>query len=78
MIIYVNIDKQTGNIILNNSDYPDNEDMLVVNSGTIVNDDNNTGFEISFDVTRFQEVDRPQEVSAFDADYIRSFLCKRQ
>ena len=59
MIIYVNIDKQTGNIILNNSDYPDNEDMLVVNSGTIVNDDNNTGFEISFDVTRFQEVDRP-------------------
>ena len=59
MIIYVNIDKQTGNITVNNSDYPDDSTMLVVNSGTIVDSNNNTSFEIGFKVARFQELDMP-------------------
>jgi len=59
MIIYVNIDKQTGNITVNNDDYPDDLTMLVANSGTIVDNSNNTSFEIAFDVKRFQELDSP-------------------
>jgi hypothetical protein len=59
MIIYVNIDKQTGNITVNNDNYPDDPTMLVVNSGTIVDNSNNTNFEISFEVTRFQELEPP-------------------
>jgi hypothetical protein len=59
MIIYVNIDKQTGNITVNNNDYPDDPTIFVVNSGTIVDNSNNTNFEISFKTTRWQELETP-------------------
>jgi hypothetical protein len=59
MIIYVNYNKQTGQITLDNSDYSGDPEMLIVNSGTIVDNNSGLNFEISFDVTRFQEVDRP-------------------
>jgi hypothetical protein len=33
--------------------------MFVVNSGTIVDNSNNTNFEISFKTTRWQELETP-------------------
>lgn len=60
MIIYVNYDKQTGQISIDNSDYPDDPTMLVVNSGAIVDNNNGVNFEIAFEVTRFQELDQPE------------------
>ena len=60
MIIYVNYDKQTGQVTVDNNDYPDDPTMLVVNSGTIVDNNDGLGFEISFEVTRFQELDHPE------------------
>lgn len=60
MIIYVNYNKQTGEISVDNNDYPNDPTMLIVNSGTIVDDNNSLGFEIAFEVTRFQELDHPQ------------------
>lgn len=59
MIIYVNYDKQTGEISVDNNDYPNDPTMLIVNSGTIVDDNNSLSFEIAFDITRFQEVEPP-------------------
>lgn len=59
MIIYVNYDKQTGQVTVDNSDYPDDPTMLVVNSGTIVDTNTNLNFELSLSVIRFQELDSP-------------------
>ena len=53
MIIYVNIDKNTGEIIVNNDRFPDTN-MAIANSNTININDNNISFEIAFDTSHFE------------------------
>jgi hypothetical protein len=53
MIIYVNIDKTTGNITVNNDRYPDSE-VVQLNQTTLVETENSTTFEIAFNTTSFE------------------------
>ena len=53
MIIYVNIDKNTGEITVNNDMYPDT-DVVQFNPNTLENTENNTKFEIAFNTTSFE------------------------
>ena len=53
MIIYVNIDKNTGNVIVNNDQYPDS-DVVQLNQTTLVETETNTTFEIAFNTTSFE------------------------
>jgi hypothetical protein len=53
MIIYVNIDKTTGNIIVNNDRYPDS-DVVQLNQTTLVETESATTFEIAFNTTSFE------------------------
>jgi hypothetical protein len=55
MIIYVNIDKNTGEISINNDMYP-NTDVVEISSSTVQNDDNTTKFEIAFNTTSFEKL----------------------
>jgi hypothetical protein len=54
MIIYVNIDKNTGEITVNNDVFPDT-DMVQFNPNTLENTDNYTKFEIAFNVSSFEQ-----------------------
>lgn len=58
MIIYVNIDKNTGEITVNNDSFPDS-DVVQFNPNTLENTENNTKFEIAFNVSSFQQRDNP-------------------
>jgi hypothetical protein len=58
MIIYVNIDKTTGEITVNNDNYPDT-DVVQLNPNSLENTETNTKFEIAFNVTSFQQLDNP-------------------
>jgi len=58
MIIYVNIDKTTGEITVNNDNYPDT-DVVQFNPNSLENTETNTKFEIAFNVTSFQQLDNP-------------------
>lgn len=58
MIIYVNIDKTTGEITVNNDSYPDT-DVVVFNPNTLEDTETSTKFEIAFNVTSFQQRDNP-------------------
>jgi hypothetical protein len=58
MIIYVNIDKNTGEITVNNDSFPDS-DVVQFNPSTLENTENNTKFEIAFNVSSFQQRDNP-------------------
>jgi hypothetical protein len=58
MIIYVNIDKHTGEITVNNDSFPDS-DVVQFNPNTLENTENNTKFEIAFNVSSFQQRDNP-------------------
>ena len=61
MIIYVNIDKNTGEITVNNDMYPDT-DVVQFNPNTLENTENNTKFEIAFNVSSFQQRDNPNGI----------------
>ena len=54
MIIYVNIDKTTGEITVNNDMYPDT-DVVQFNPNTLETTENNTKFEIAFNPSVFIE-----------------------
>ena len=54
MIIYVNIDKNTGEIMVNNDMYP-NSDVVIFNPNTLRDTQNNTQFEIAFNTSSFEE-----------------------
>ena len=54
MIIYVNIDKNTGEITVNNDMYPDT-DVVQFNPNTLETTENNTKFEIAFNTTSFEQ-----------------------
>ena len=58
MIIYVNIDKTTGEITVNNDMYP-NTDVVQFNPNTLEDTETNTKFEIAFNVSSFQQRDNP-------------------
>lgn len=58
MIIYVNIDKTTGEITVNNDSFPDT-DVVQFNPNTLEDTDNYTKFEIAFNVSSFQQRDNP-------------------
>ena len=58
MIIYVNIDKNTGEITVNNDMYPDT-DVVQFNPNNLEDTENNTKFEIAFNVSSFQQRDNP-------------------
>jgi mevalonate kinase len=53
MIIYVNVNKNTGEIIVNNDRFPDTN-MAQANPNTINIDENNISFEIAFDTSHFE------------------------
>jgi hypothetical protein len=53
MIIYVNIDKTTGEITVNNDMYP-NTDVVQFNPNNLEDTENNTKFEIAFNTTSFE------------------------
>ena len=53
MIIYVNVNKNTGEIIVNNDRFPDTN-MAQANTNTINIDENNISFEIAFDTSHFE------------------------
>jgi hypothetical protein len=53
MIIYVNIDKNTGTITINNDQYPDS-DVVQLNPTTLVETESATTFEIAFNTTSFE------------------------
>ena len=54
MIIYVNIDKNTGEITVNNDMYPDT-DVVQFNPNNLEDTENNTKFEIAFNTTSFEQ-----------------------
>ena len=54
MIIYVNIDKTTGEITVNNDSFPDS-DVVQFNPNTLENTENHTKFEIAFNPSVFIE-----------------------
>ena len=54
MIIYVNIDKNTGEITVNNDSFPDT-DVVQFNPNTLETTENNTKFEIAFNPSVFIE-----------------------
>ena len=56
MIIYVNIDKQTGNITVNNDIYPDDSELLQVNTYSILNNANVISFEIDTNIGRVSDL----------------------
>jgi hypothetical protein len=56
MIIYVNIDKTTGEITVNNDSFPDS-DVVQLNPNSLENTETSTKFEIAFNVTSFQSLD---------------------
>lgn len=58
MIIYVNIDKTTGEITVNNDMYP-NTDVVQFNPNTLEDTETTTKFEIAFNVSSFQQRDNP-------------------
>jgi hypothetical protein len=60
MIIYVNIDKTTGQITVNNDLYPDT-DVVQFNPNTLEQTDSETKFEIAFNVSSFQNHENPRE-----------------
>ena len=53
MIIYVNIDKTTGEITVNNDSFPDS-DVVQLNPTTLVETEISTTFEIAFNTTSFE------------------------
>jgi hypothetical protein len=55
MIIYVNINKETGQISVNNDRYPDTE-IIVLNSGTLKNTENSMQFELAFNTSIFENI----------------------
>ena len=59
MIIYVNYNKQTGQISVDNDIYPNDPTILLVTNESIVNSEDNINFEIAFDVSKFQELEPP-------------------
>jgi len=61
MIIYVNFDKTTGEITVNNDNYPDT-DVVQLNPNSLENTETNTKFEIAFNVTSFQQRDNPNGI----------------
>jgi hypothetical protein len=56
MLIYVNINKTTGEITVNNDNYPDT-DVVQLNPNSLENTETSTKFEIAFNVTSFQSLD---------------------
>lgn len=58
MIIYVNIDKNTGEITVNNDSFSDS-DVVQFNPNTLETTENHTKFEIAFNVSSFQQRDNP-------------------
>jgi hypothetical protein len=58
MIIYVNVNKNTGEVIVNNDLYP-GEDMLAFNPNTLENTNEYTKFEIAFNTTDFEKIHNP-------------------
>lgn len=54
MIIYVNIDKNTGEITINNDLYPDT-DVVTFNPNTLEDTSNYTKFEIAFSTVSFEK-----------------------
>lgn len=55
MIIYVNIDKNTGEITVNNDMHPDT-DIVELNQNTIQNSDQLIKFEIAFNTSIFEKL----------------------
>ena len=55
MIIYVNINKETGQISVNNDRYPDTE-IIVLNPGTLKNTENSMQFELAFNTSIFENI----------------------
>jgi len=55
MLIYVNINKTTGEITVNNDNFPDT-DVVQLNQNSLEDTDTNTKFEIAFNVTSFQQL----------------------
>lgn len=56
MIIYVNIDKQTGNITVDTLEYPGDESLIQFNPNTLVNNNNVTSFEVHCNEARYAEL----------------------
>lgn len=69
MIIYVNIDKNTGNVTVNNDQYPDS-DVVQLNQTTLVDTENSTTFEIAFNTTSFENKMFPNTPSLPQTDNI--------
>lgn len=55
MIIYVNFDKNTGQIIVNNDMYPDT-DVVQFTPSSLENTENNIKFEIAFNTSSFEKL----------------------
>lgn len=54
MIIYINIDKNTDDVTVNNDSFPDSE-ILQFDPNTLKVTENNIKFEIAFNTTFFEE-----------------------
>jgi len=48
MIIYVNYDKQTGQVTVDNQDFPGDSDIVQFNPNTLVDNNQTLSFEIYF------------------------------
>ena len=72
MIIYVNIDKATGEITVNNDIYP-NTDVVQFNPNALEDTNEYTKFEIAFNTTLFEQnfflnIHHVPEISNTDAN----------
>ena len=60
MIIYVNFDKNTGQITINNDMYPDT-DIVQLNPSSLENTENTMRFEIAFNTSSFEKLHNTME-----------------
>lgn len=67
MIIYVNINKTTGEITVNNDNFPDT-DVVQFNPNSLEDTSEYTKFEIAFNVTNFQHLDNPPQPEIIDGN----------
>jgi len=55
MIIYVNYDKQTGQVTVDNQDFPGDTDIVAFNPNTLVDNNDTLSFEVYFNEGTYTE-----------------------
>ena len=55
MIIYVNYDKQTGQVTVDNQDFPGDTDIVTFNPNTLVDNNDALSFEVYFNEGTYTE-----------------------